>query len=454
MSIRAAWQALWGGSEVKQSAAGPVYAQLRVGQAVLTPHRFDRLADEGYTRNVIAYRAVNEIARGAASVQWKLFKVGRASRAEVEEHDLLDLIERPNPMMGRSEFMEGLFGFLMFARNSYMESVGTGRRNDPPRELWTPRPDRMFVIPANTGMPKAYEYRAGGATKRWEADPVTGQSDIRHVKLFNPLDDWYGLSPMAAAALSIDQHNEQGKWNAALLQNAAVPSGVLVYEPKEGSGALTDEQFHRLKAEWQESYQGAKNAGRPPLLEGGMTWKQTGLSQKDMDFLNAKNTSARDIALAFGVPPQLLGIPGDNTYSNYQEARLALWEETILPLLSHLAGELNAWLAPRFGENLMLEPGVDSIPALSARREAKRDSVRKDMQAGLLTINEGREELGRDKIEGGDTIYIPATQVPLGFEADSADDPPIGGTDPDEAEKLYRLTYGDHKGKKPRSQAA
>ncbi len=88
---------------------------------------------------------------------------------------------------------------------------------------------------------------------------------------------------------------------------------------REG-GNLTGEQFERLQARAGAGFQGANNAGRPLLLEGGLDWKPLSLSPKDMDFIEAKNASAREIALAFGVPPMLLGIPGDNTYANYQEA--------------------------------------------------------------------------------------------------------------------------------------
>jgi HK97 family phage portal protein len=123
------------------------------------------------------------------------------------------------------------------------------------------------------------------------------------MRLFHPLDDHYGFSPIEAAATAIDLHNQASKWNKALLDNAARPSGALVYSAREGR--LSPEQFERLKAELQEGFQGAKNAGRPLLLEGGLDWKPLSLSPKDMDFIEAKHAAAREIALALGVPPML-----------------------------------------------------------------------------------------------------------------------------------------------------
>ncbi|MEA3035393.1 MAG: hypothetical protein QOH04_1155, partial [Sphingomonadales bacterium] len=114
-------------------------------------------------------------------------------------------------------------------------------------------------------------------------------------------------------------HNAATKWNKALLDNAARPSGALVYAPGDGA-VLADEQYDRLKGEIEESFSGSANAGRPMLLDGGLKWQAMSLSPADMDFVGLKAAAAREIALAFGVPPMLLGLPGDATYANYQEA--------------------------------------------------------------------------------------------------------------------------------------
>jgi HK97 family phage portal protein len=224
-------------------------------------------------------------------------------------------------------------------------------------------------------------------------DRITGRSGILHVKTFHPLDDWYGMSPIEAAAYSIDQHNQASAWNQSLLQNGARPSGALVVKPgAEGMpGALSEEQYYRLKEQIDTQFSGAANAGRPLLLEGGLDWKEMSLSPRDMDFINSKYASARDVAFAFGLPPQLLGIPGDNTYSNLAEARLALWEQTILPMVDQLCDALNLWLLPHFGDRLELTYDTDSISALMPRREALWAQLEK---ASFLSDDEKRAMLG------------------------------------------------------------
>lgn len=180
--------------------------------------------------------------------------------------------------------------------------------------------------------------------------------------------------------------------NRALLENAARPSGALVYNA--GTGNLTEDQYQRLKGELEEGFMGAINAGRPMVLEGGLDWKAIALSPKDMDFLEAKNAAAREIALAFGVPPMLLGIPGDNTYANYAEASRALWRQAVIPLVTKVIASLNHWLSPAFA-GARLVPDFDVIEALAADRKLDWERVG---NASFLTDDEKRELLGFGKI--------------------------------------------------------
>jgi HK97 family phage portal protein len=137
------------------------------------------------------------------------------------------------------------------------------------------------------------------------------------------------------------------------------------------------------------------------LLEGGLDWKPMALSPKDMDFMEAKHSAAREIALAYGVPPMLLAVPGDNTYSNYQEANRVFWRATVLPLAGRIANALTQWLAPSFGAGLVLAADTDRIEALSADRAALWERVTK---APFLTVNEKRAAIGYGAVTGGDVI--------------------------------------------------
>lgn len=361
-----------------------------VAQPVWMRRDFAKFADEGYRRNVVAHRCITMIASAAASVPWKLAeKRGRSIRF-VEQHALLALLDRPNPLQGSTELCEALYTHRLIAGNAFLHAVGP--KGEAPLELHVLRPDRVAIIPGAGGIPKAYRYSIDGRAVDMVVDGITGQSRVLHVKSVHPLDDWYGLSPMEAAAYSIDQHNQCGAWNQALLQNGARPTGALMVKGGEGgTGHLSEGQFTRLRQQLDEQFTGASNAGRPLLLEGGLEWKEMSLSPREMDFIQIKHSSARDVALAFGVPPQLLGIPGDNTYANMQEARLALWEQTIMPLLETMTDALNNWLVPLFDSALELSLDRDAIPVFAAKRDAYWERIAK---ADFLTADEKRKLLG------------------------------------------------------------
>ena len=219
----------------------------------------------------------------------------------------------------------------------------------------------------------------------------TPLAPICHVKSFHPQDDHYGFSPMQAAAQAVDVHNAASRWSKALLDNAARPSGAIVYRGAEGQGSLSNDQYDRLVSEMESHHQGARNAGRPMLLEGGLDWKPMGFSPSDMEFQQTKESAAREIALAFGVPPMLLGIPGDATFANYQEANRALYRLTVLPMATRVVASLAEWLSRFTGETLELRPDLDQVPALAFERESQ---WRRVAEAAFLTDAEKRAMLG------------------------------------------------------------
>lgn len=387
----------------KQSQTTRAIVAMMLGQPVWTPRNYASFAKEGYQNNVYVYASVRQIAMAVAGIPWIVYRQSRRGKVEeLDDHPLAKLLQRPNPWQGGSRFFENLTAFLILSGNSYIEAVGPER--GAPRELYVLRPDRMKVVPGNAQQPVAgYQYTVGGTTANFKPE------EILHLRLFNPLDDWYGMSPIEAAARSIDQNNESRAWNVALLQNSARPPGALVAEQE-----LQEEQFNRLKEQIKEQYSGAKNAGRPLLLEGGLDWKEMGLSPADMHWLEGLKLSAREIAIAFGVPPELIGDSENKTYSNWSESRKAFYEETVLPLMDWLRDELNNWLAPQFGDDrIYLDYDRDEIEALQEDRAEVWDRALKAVEKGVLTPNEARVLLGYEEVPGADVLMIPGNMMPL-----------------------------------------
>ena len=369
--------------ERKASATGPVIAWSGAGRVAWSPRDVTSLTKNGFTGNPVGFRSVKLIAEAAAALPL----VVQDSCQRYDIHPLADLIQRPNAAQGRAEFLEALYGQILLSGNAYIEAVAG--EDGLPFELHVLRSDRVCVIPGADGWPVAYQYEVGGRKLRFD---MTGAAQpICHIKSFHPQDDHYGLAPMQAAAVAVDVHNSASRWSKSLLDNAARPSGAIVYKTQDGTGGMTDDQYQRLVEEMEANYQGARNAGRPMLLEGGLDWKPMGFSPSDMEFQKTKEAAAREIAVAFGVPPMLLGIPGDATYSNYQEANRAFYRLTVLPLASRVIANLGHWLTGFTGQRLEIKPDLDQVPALATEREAQ---WRRIASADFLTAAEKRQMLG------------------------------------------------------------
>ncbi len=373
--------------EVKASATGPVIAYQGSGRVAWSPRDVVSLTKTGFLGNPIGFRAVKLIAEAAAALP--LILQDRERRYDL--HPLLDLVARPNMAQGRAEFFEAVYGQLLLSGNAYLEAVAGA--NALPGELHVLRSDRMALVPGADGWPVAYDYTVGARKHRF--DMTQGVTPICHIRTFHPQDDHYGFSPMQAAAVAVDVHVAAARWSKALLDNAARPSGAIVYKGADGQSQLSPDQYDRLISEMEAHHQGARNAGRPMLLEGGLDWKPMGFSPSDMEFQKTKEAAAREIAIAFGVPPMLMGIPGDATYANYQEANRAFYRLTVLPLVAKVTASVSHWLSGFTGEMVELKPDLDQVPALAVERDQQWARVG---AASFLTDAEKRVLLGLPRL--------------------------------------------------------
>ena len=373
--------------EAKASATGPAIAYSGSGRVAWSPRDTSSLIRTGFAGNPVGFRTVKMIAEAAAALPIVL----QDATTRYETHPVIDLITRPNPLQGRAELFEALFGQILLTGNGYVEAVGG--ETGVPLELHVLRSDRMSLVPGADGWPVAYDYTVGAKKHRFHV--ADGISPICHIKSFHPQDDHYGLSPLQATAQALDVHNATSAWSKALLDNAARPSGAIVYKGGEGEGTLSADQYDRLLSEMEAYHVGARNAGRPMLLEGGLDWKPMGMSPSDMEFQETKAAAWREIATAFGVPPMLLGILGDATYANYQEANRAFYRLTVLPLVTKVVASVGHWLSGFTGEPVTLKPDLDQVPALSLERDQQWARV---SAADFLTADEKRAILGLPKL--------------------------------------------------------
>jgi HK97 family phage portal protein len=232
--------------------AGWPFGGLRTGGAFageLWPRSYEAQVREGYLSNPVAQRSVRLVAESVASVPVYV-NDDRGAAATLVSPALL----------------ESAATHLLLHGNAYVQVLQDAEAM--PAELFALRPERVTVEADGAGWPAAYAYKVGEAKSRIAARDGLGRPGLVHLKAAHPLDDHYGLGCLGAAAGAIAVHNAASKWNKALLDNAARPSGALVYDPGDGA-ALSGEQFERLRAEMEAQFAGTHNAGGPCCWRAG-----------------------------------------------------------------------------------------------------------------------------------------------------------------------------------------
>ena len=413
-------------------------------QAIWTGRDYHIMAHKGFIENVVVYKCVQTIARCAASIP---LKVKINDKDAPDDHPIVASFRRANPRQSGQQFRQSLHAYWQLGGDGWQYRIGADDWSQI--EYYAIRPDRVKIISNQAGVPTTFQIGVTQFNRLLDVpiDPETLHSDLLQLTHFHPLLEWVGLSPLQPALKSMDVFNAATEWNCDLLQRNAMPGAVL--KASTGSPNLTKEQIDELEIRLNAFSLGGRRRGSTMIMEGGMDYEAVGLTPQELQYIEGRRDAARDICNAFGVPPMVLGIPGDNTYSNQQEARASLWEDTVIPAVQTEADALTAWWEPIF-PGIQILPDIETIPALHYRRDGLWS--RTAQAQGFLEINEQRAMLGFDPVEGGDQILIPATLVPLQampFEGDiydPADDETGDGKSREmsmaRARREYELAYG------------
>ena len=408
---------LWG---KKESRTASIIAAPSSDGKILPTRGYDNFAKETYLKNVTAFRSVLEIGRSVASVPWNQFRwldKEEVEREKVTDSILARTLKRPNPKDSLSFLMLQAASYLAMSGNSFFEKIGpiTGPNKGQAAELYVQRPDRFELkINTHTGQLEKYIYTVEGRTIEWEIDPITGRSDILHLKSFHPLDDWYGAAPTESAAMEIDTSNAQTEWNMNLIGNQCRPGMIYTLVGNTGEKFMEE-----LDAYLRSEKAGVHNVGKNMILTGesGTKAQPYGFSPTDMDFGEGDLRVMRKICMAYGVPPELLGIQ-DATYSNRAEARLFFWENTVFYYLNYIRDELNNWLFDPESD-YFIDYILDDIPAMSLKRDKLWARAN---ESNFMSIAEKREMVGLPGWEPNEDpanqIFVEASKIPIGIVID------------------------------------
>ena len=369
---------------------------------------FNALVKEGYKKNGMLRRVVDEIANGASQVPFVVIGTGD-DQEPIDSHPLADLLARPNKMQGGVEFFGLLYRILLLAGEVFVLRIDVG---GTPHSLRILQPNKMKIdYHKTTGLPTRYEYTEGNGSKSvYEADPITGESVIKHIKEVDPANPNRGVSRFSAVFSNIGLHNAIVAHTSALVENGGMPSGILTLDTKDENGRarpISAEKRKEIETGFDERFTKGTKKGGVAVFGSGMKFERLGLGPKDMEFTKALDASDSAVAVVAGVPGQLVGIQGAQTYANVREARLALYQETIIPLAERVLSDLNEFLVlaftgPRRRPDVAIEYDWDDVPAMAAQRQAVVENVTKLVEAGIISPDEARERIGGyDSIDGG-----------------------------------------------------
>lgn len=362
---------------------------------------------EGYKDVDTIYKCVSYISRNGGAIEPKLY-TDRTCQKELVKHPLLDKLRKPNNEQSGVAYREAILGFKLLAGNSFQYAIRPNK-NGPPTELWPLRPDRMEILAAKNRGITGYRYE-------FFEEPIRSE-DIAHTKYWNPDDDdqpGMGMSPLEAASLSADMLRDGKKWNLALLQNSARPPGAW-----STPTMLNYNERERLEKKLNEKFAGYKNAGKFPVLDGGLTWQSMGLPPAQMEFLDLIKYNGGSVANVYNIPPQLIGDTSSTTYDNMDQAKQASYTEAIFPDLDDLYAMWNVWLLPMYPDlrnGAYLYYDKESVEVIGrmiqAQKDAKAERANKLWISGLLMQNEARALAGVEAHPQGKVFRIGQVLVP------------------------------------------
>ena len=399
----------------------------------------DSYINKGYRFNSTIYSIVNLITKSATTIPFQVYEIQNAndlkryksltngdfnttslhnakilqkkSLIELENTELHELLERPNPAQSFNTFISEVLAFGLLTGNRYIYGIGpdTGVNQNKYKELYV-LPSQVMQIESGGIMDPVREY-----SLEYNGNFKIPAEQILHIKDFNPYYDGtgshlYGMSPLKAGLRTMDANNEALTTGLKYLQNQTA-RGVLMSD----EGDLNEVQARQLKDKFKQQYQGSKNAGDVIITPKKLSWVNFGLNASDLSLIEQYNASIKDLCNIYNVPVQLLNNTDSSTYNNQKEAKKALYQNCVIPQMVKIREELNRWLVPQYGNNLYIDFDFTVVPEL----QEEMDKVVGQMsQAWWLTPNEKRAAMSYGVDEDNsqlDDYYVPANLLPIGL---------------------------------------
>lgn len=396
----------------QKSTAGSAIATWDNGRPQTQPWDYARGAKEGYMADELVYDCVELRATSAGEPPICAWKLTDAGEEKITQHPLLTLLNRPNPFMGRSMFWAAIMMHLDVGGNAYIEKVRSPAGKI--KELWLLRPDRVKVIPDEQTFVGGYTYTIGDKTMRLPAD------DVIHFRTRHPLNDYYGLAPLAVLAGRVDLDVFTRQFMEAFFRNAGVPAGLLNIKR-----TMTSQERGDTQRRFREQVGGIGGWHKVLVLDSevvtytpmGLPVGSSGLAMPEMNSINETR-----ILGVYGVPmslvPTMVGHEANRGQSAAESDRELFWEQTMIPVFRDLDSMLSVGLLDEFPDLDRLEHDLSTVKALQEDEDKKAARWLSILHGSGCTVQEFRQKIGlpEEPDEPG-VMFVASTSVPTPSDA-------------------------------------
>lgn len=360
--------------------------------------------------NAIVVACVEAFVTAFSEAPLRVQRIQGKDLVPVPDHPMIQLLARPNPYYSGVLLLKAFVSDWLLG-NAYLLKVRGGSvgatRGRVVELYWIPSSQIEPRWDANNGEYIGwYDYTVDGQIYRY--DP----SDVVHLRNgFDPTNVRKGLSRLAALLREIATDDEAANFSAALLRNMGVPG--LVISPSDRDTELTEADAETIKAQAAQRY-GGDNRGATMVVSAPINATSFGFNPQQMDLKALRRVPEERISAAVGVPAIVAGLGAGldrSTYSNMEEAREMFYETSIVPAYRLFAAEFHSQLVSDFEDvnRVVVDFDISKVRVLQADEDALHTRIREDVKAGLLTINQGREKLGWDQLDGCDVLLLPVS---------------------------------------------
>jgi HK97 family phage portal protein len=301
------------------------------------------------------YACTNLRARNLASLPLHFYDDGE----EVTDGPLIDLMKRVNPWWTPNRLWQmTVLALDLWGEAYWVLERGPDGKGEP-REIWWARPDRMRLVPDYNDYISGYIYEWNNQRLAFTADEVI------YFRYPNPINEFEGLSPIAATRLALDTGHAALRSNHNVFSNGVQLAGVVTPADKDSTWAR--DQVEALRDMLEKRFKGVDKAHRLAVLGQAATFTPMGISPKDAQFIELMRWTRSDACMVYGVPPELIGDQEGATYNNVREAHKGFWTDTMIPLAQMLTQELTEQLLPKFKQPVdRAEFDLSGVQALQA----------------------------------------------------------------------------------------